>query len=90
MSRDTLERVQRLKPLAAEAGLSLAQMAVAWVLQNPAFASVVIGASHPSQVSSNVEASGVVLESALLDRIDEILGPAIERSQDQVAAMTPK
>lgn len=90
MTTDILERVQQLKLLAAEAGLSLAQMAVAWVLQNQAFASVVIGASHPSQVASNAGASGVVLERALLDRIDEVLGPVIERRQDQVAAMTPK
>jgi aryl-alcohol dehydrogenase-like predicted oxidoreductase len=90
MTDDILGRVQQLKPLAAEAGLSLATMAVAWVLQNPAFASVVIGATDPSQVTANAEASGVVLEAALLERIDAILGPAIERSQDQIAAITPK
>nr|CTQ96379.1 Potassium channel beta chain [Kibdelosporangium sp. MJ126-NF4] len=70
---DVLERVQQLKPLAAEAGLSLAQLAVAWVLQNKNVSSAIIGASRPEQVTENVKASGVVLDQGLLDKIDAVL-----------------
>jgi aryl-alcohol dehydrogenase-like predicted oxidoreductase len=74
---DVLERVQRLKPLADEAGLSLAQLAVAWVLQNKNVASAIIGASRPEQVTENVKASGKVLEQGLLDKIDAVLDDAV-------------
>ncbi|WP_026122842.1 aldo/keto reductase family protein [Nocardiopsis halotolerans] len=74
-----LERVQKLEPLAAEAGLSLAQLGVAWVLQNPNVSSAIIGASRPEQVESNVKAAGVKLDAGLLKRIDEILGDSVKR-----------
>ena len=74
-----LDRVARLRPVAAEAGLSLAQLAVAWVLQNPAVSAAIIGASRPEQVRENVRASGVRLDPALLQQIDDILGPEIRR-----------
>src|SRR3954452_14059018 len=61
---DVLERIQRLKPIADEAGLSLAQLAVAWVLQNPNVGAAIVGASRPEQVSDNAKASGVVLDAA--------------------------
>ncbi len=77
MSDDILGRVQQLAPLAEQAGLTLAQLAVAWVLQNPNVASAIIGASKPEQVRSNAEAAGVVLEADLLARIDEVLGDAV-------------
>ena len=70
---EVLERVQKLEPLAAQAGLSLAQLAVAWVLQNPNVASAIIGASRPEQVHENVKAAGVKLEADLLQAIDDIL-----------------
>ncbi|HWJ81299.1 MAG TPA: aldo/keto reductase family protein [Nocardioides sp.] len=76
---DLLERVQRLKPLADEAGLSLAQLAVAWVLQNPNVSAAIIGASRPEQVAENAKAAGVTLEPDLLKSIDEVLGDAVER-----------
>ena len=72
---EVLEAVQRLRPLAEEAGLSLAQLAVAWVLQNPNVSAAIIGASRPEQVTENVRAAGVRLEPELLARIDEILAP---------------
>ncbi|MDU0288411.1 aldo/keto reductase family protein [Saccharothrix longispora] len=78
MSDDVLEKVQQLKPLAEEAGLSLAQLAVAWVLQNPNVASAIIGASRPEQVHENVKAAGVKLEAELLEKIDAVLGDAVE------------
>ncbi|OKI20204.1 aldo/keto reductase [Nocardiopsis sp. TSRI0078] len=74
-----LERVQKLEPLAAEAGLSPAQLAVAWVLQNRNVSSAIIGASRPEQVEDNVRAAGVKLDEGLLARIDEILGDSVKR-----------
>src|SRR3954471_3698820 len=76
---DLLERVQRLQPLADQAGLSLAQLAVAWVLQNRNVSAAIIGASRPEQVTENVKAAGVTLEADLLSAIDEVLGDAVER-----------
>ncbi|MFP2963910.1 aldo/keto reductase family protein [Myxococcus sp. 1LA] len=80
MTDDVLTRVQQLVPLAKEAGLSMAQLAVAWVLQNPGVSSAIVGASRPEQVHDNVKAAGVKLEPELLRRIDAVLGPAIERN----------
>jgi aryl-alcohol dehydrogenase-like predicted oxidoreductase len=77
--QELLERVQRLQPLADEVGLSLAQLSVAWVLQNQNVSTAIIGASRPDQVHDNVKAAGVELGSDLLGRIDEILGESIER-----------
>ena len=79
LTDDILGRVQKLKPLAEEAGLSMAQLAVAWVLQNPNVSSAIIGASRPEQVRDNVKAAGVKLEASLLGRIDEVLGDAVVR-----------
>jgi aryl-alcohol dehydrogenase-like predicted oxidoreductase len=76
---DVLTRVQQLVPLAQEAGLSMAQLAVAWVLQNDNVSAAIIGASRPEQVADNVGASGVTLEDDLLAKIDEILGDRVER-----------
>jgi len=76
---DLLERVQQLRPVAEEAGLSLAQLAVAWVLQNRNVSAAIIGASRPEQVTENVKAAGVKLDPALLKRIDEILDPVVVR-----------
>ena len=64
MNDDVLTRVQGLEPIADEAGLSMAQLAVAWVLQNPNVAAALVGASRPEQVHENVKAAGVKLEPA--------------------------
>lgn len=74
---EVLTAVQNLRPLAAEAGLTMAQLAVAWVLQNDNVASAIIGASRPEQVLENVEASEVALEPALMARIDDALAGVI-------------
>jgi aryl-alcohol dehydrogenase-like predicted oxidoreductase len=74
-----LRRVADLAPIAADAGLSMAQLAVAWVLQNRNVSAAIIGATRPEQVRENVKASGVVLEPDLLKRIDEVLAPVIQR-----------
>ncbi len=78
MKDDVLTVVQGLRPLAAEAGLSMAQMAVAWVLQNPNVSSAIIGATKPEQVEDNVKASGLKLDADLLAKIDEVLSGFIE------------
>jgi aryl-alcohol dehydrogenase-like predicted oxidoreductase len=75
---EVLEKVQLLKPLADEAGLSLAQLAVAWVLQNPNVASAIIGASRPEQVHENVKAAGVKLDEDLMKKIDDVLEGVVE------------
>ena len=85
---DVLERVQRLRPIADEAGLSLAQLAVAWVLQNPNVSSAIVGASRPEQVTENVKAAGITLEPALMKQIDEVLGDVVER--DPAKTQSPK
>ncbi len=74
---DVLTRVQQLEPVAADCGLSLAQLAVAWVLQNDNVSAAIIGASRPEQVRENVRASGVRLEADVLKRIDEVMGPVV-------------
>ncbi|RFA22079.1 aldo/keto reductase family protein [Subtercola boreus] len=76
---ETLTRVQKLQPIADELSLTMAQLAVAWVLQNPNVASAIIGASKPEQIASNVAAAGVKLEPAVLTAIDEALGDLVER-----------
>jgi len=75
---EVLERVQRLVPLADKAGLSMAQLAVAWVLQNPNVASAIVGASRPEQVTENVKAAGVKLDADLLAEIDGVLDDVVE------------
>ncbi|MBB1160211.1 MULTISPECIES: aldo/keto reductase family protein [Amycolatopsis] len=77
LDEKTLTAVAKLEPLAADAGLSMAQLAVAWVLQNPNVASAIIGASRPEQVHDNVKAAGVKLEPELLTAIDEALGDVV-------------
>ncbi|MEO3756400.1 aldo/keto reductase family protein [Streptomyces sp. B6B3] len=72
MRDEVLDAVQKLRPLADEAGLSLAQLAIAWVLQNPNVSAAIIGASRPEQVEENVKAAGVRLDPELMRRIDEI------------------
>ena len=74
-----LTRVQELLPVAKEAGLTMAQLAVAWVLQNPNVSTAIVGATRPEQVRENVQASGVELDEDVMRRIDDVLGPEIER-----------
>jgi len=79
LTDDVLTRVQELKPIAEELGLSMAQLAVAWVLQNQNVAAAIIGASRPEQVHDNVKAAGVELPAEVLTRIDDVLGDVVER-----------
>ncbi|NEM90629.1 aldo/keto reductase family protein [Galbitalea soli] len=90
MNDDVLGRVQKLAPIAEELGLSLAQLAVAWVLQNENVATAIIGASRPEQVHENVKAAGVTIPAELLARIDEALGDIIERDPAKTLESSPK
>jgi aryl-alcohol dehydrogenase-like predicted oxidoreductase len=78
-NQELLEAVQRLKPVAESVDLSLAQLAVAWVLQNPNVSAAIIGASRPEQVTENVKAAGVKLPDDVLKQIDEIIGGFVVR-----------
>ena len=88
MDDDVLSRVQQLRPIADEAGLSMAQLAIAWVLQNSNVSAAIIGASRPEQVTENVKAAGVKLEDAVLKQIDEVLEGVIER--DPAKTVSPR
>ena len=68
-----LERVQRLRPIADGLGLTMAQLALAWILREPNVASAIVGASRPEQLRDNAAASGVVLDEATLQAIDAAL-----------------
>ena len=87
---DVLTKVQQLKPVADEAGLSLAQLAVAWVLQNDNVAAAIIGASRPEQVVENVKAAGVTIPGEAMKRIDEVLGDVVEHDPAQTAEKAPQ
>jgi aryl-alcohol dehydrogenase-like predicted oxidoreductase len=72
-----LAAVQRLRPIADDLGLTMAQMALAWVLQEENVASAITGASRPDQIDDNVAASGVAMDDGVMAMIDEALGDAI-------------
>lgn len=74
LTEEILAAVQKLRPIAEDHGLTLAQLAVAWVLQNPNVASALVGASRPEQIASNVAAAGVTLDSSAMSAIDSVLG----------------
>ena len=76
MKRPVLEAVQAIKPLAQEAGLSLAQFALAWVLREPNVASAIVGVSRPEQLDDNCAAVGVEVDPALFARAEEIAARA--------------
>ena len=79
MQPKVLHAVQQLRPIAEEAGLSLPQFALAWVLREPNVASAIIGASRPSQVRENAAASGVIVDTHLFMRAEQILDEALGR-----------
>jgi aryl-alcohol dehydrogenase-like predicted oxidoreductase len=82
-----LERVQQIRPLADAAGLSMAQLAIAWTLQRTGVSSAIIGASRPEQVSENAGAAGIRLEESLLARIDELLSDLVDTDPAKTAQM---
>jgi aryl-alcohol dehydrogenase-like predicted oxidoreductase len=90
MADEVLTRVQELEPIAKELDLTMAQLAVAWVLQNDNVAAALVGASRPEQVSENVKAAGVTIPAELMTRIDEALGDVVERDPSKTAAQAPE
>jgi aryl-alcohol dehydrogenase-like predicted oxidoreductase len=72
---DVLEAVERLRPIANDLGITLAQLALAWVLREPNVASAIVGASRPEQVDENAGAAGIEFDDATLAAIDEALMP---------------
>ena len=85
-----LTRVQELKPIAGDLGLTMAQLAIAWVLQNDNVSAALVGASRPEQVAENVKAAGATIPDEAMKRIDETLGDIVQRDAEQVAKSTPR
>ncbi|WP_242901860.1 aldo/keto reductase family protein [Actinomadura terrae] len=83
---ELLTRVQNLRPIADELGLSMAQLAIAWTLQNPNVSAAIVGASRPEQVADNVKAAGVKLEADVLKRIDDVLGDSVVRDASKTVS----
>jgi aryl-alcohol dehydrogenase-like predicted oxidoreductase len=74
---EVIEAVQGLRPIAAGLGLSMAQLALAWVLREPNVASAIVGATKPSQVEDNAAASGITLDASTLQAIDGALASVL-------------
>ena len=87
---EVLETVQRLKPIAESVDLTLAQLAVAWVLQNPNVSSAIIGATKPSQIKENVKAAGVKLDKETMAAIDKVLGKLPETDPEKTVSPKPR
>ena len=89
LNDDVLTRIQGLVPIAADLGLTMAQLALAWVLHNDNVAAAIIGASRPEQVAENVQALGVDLSDQVLEQIDKTLADVVTRDGAAVARSTP-
>lgn len=87
---DVLTAVQKLIPVAQEAGLTMPQLAIAWVLQNPNVAAALVGASRPEQLEDSVKASGVTLDADTLAAIDEALAPVAVTDSALTYDVSPK
>jgi aryl-alcohol dehydrogenase-like predicted oxidoreductase len=90
MRDEVLSAVQNLKPIAEGHGLTLAQLAVAWVLQNPNVSSAIIGATKPAQIKENVKAAGVKLDGETMKAIDRVLGSLPETDPSKTVSPNPR
>ncbi len=90
MKDETLAAVQGLTPIADEVGLSMAQLAIAWVLQNDNVAAALVGASRPEQVAENVKAAGVRLDAEVMRRVQDTLATVAVTDPDMTAKHAPK
>ena len=90
MTDEVLTRVQNLRPVAEELDLTMAQLAIAWVLQNDNVAAALVGASRPEQVSENVKAAGVKIPAELMAKIDDALGDIVERDAAKTTETAPQ
>ncbi len=88
--QQVLERIQHLHRVADELDLTMAQLAIAWVLQNDNVAAALVGASRPEQIASNAKASGVVLPAEAMSTIDAVLGNSVIRDPDLTARRAPQ
>jgi len=86
MNDEVLTAVQGLKPIAEQAGLTMAQLAVAWVLANPNVSSAIVGATRPEQLTDTVKAAEVTLDADTLKAIDEAVGAVVERDPAKTAS----
>jgi aryl-alcohol dehydrogenase-like predicted oxidoreductase len=73
MHDDLLAKVEQLLQIAEKMGVSLAQLAIAWVLRQPNVASAIVGASRPQQVEENVKASGIIIPDDVMRQIEDVL-----------------
>ncbi|MDQ1129508.1 aldo/keto reductase family protein [Microbacterium sp. SORGH_AS_0888] len=90
LREEVLEAVQRLVPVAEQAGLTMPQLAIAWVLQNPNVSAALVGASRPEQLDDTVKASGVTLDADTLAAIDEALLPVAETDPEKTYESSPR
>jgi aryl-alcohol dehydrogenase-like predicted oxidoreductase len=90
MKDDVLEAVQLLKPIAESVDLSMSQLALAWVLQNPSVSSAIMGATKPAQIKDNVKASGVKLPAEVMMAIDGAIGKVAERDPKKNVSPNPR
>ena len=90
MKDDVLEAVQLLKPIAQSVDLSMSQLALAWVLQNPSVSSAIMGATKPAQIKDNVKASGVKLPAEVMKAIDGAIGKVAERDPKKNVSPNPR
>lgn len=89
MTDDTLTAVQDLKPIAQDAGLTMAQLAIAWVLQNPNVSAALVGASRPEQLEETAQASGVALTDEVMEQIRKVLEPVANTDPEHTYSVSP-
>jgi aryl-alcohol dehydrogenase-like predicted oxidoreductase len=90
MNDDVLTRVQQLGPIAEKLGLTIAQLSLAWVLQNSNVSAAIIGATRPEQVVENVKAVGVKLDDDVMDEINKLLEPVAVTDPKETTAPNPR
>ncbi len=90
MTDQVLTAAQKIIPIAKKVDLTPAQLAIAWVLQNPNVSSAIIGATKPSQIKENVKAAGVKLDKSIMDAIDLALVGVVERDASKTVSPVPR
>jgi aryl-alcohol dehydrogenase-like predicted oxidoreductase len=90
LNDEVLTRVQLLRPIADQAGLTMATLSLAWVLQNSNVSAAIIGATRPEQIKENVQAAGVTLDADTMAAIDEALSPVVERDPSKIQQLAQR
>ncbi len=90
LAPEVLEAVARLGPIAQRAGITMAQLALAWVLNRPGVSAAIIGASRPEQVRENAQASGIVLDDQVMAEVDAALSGVVERDPEKTLSPNPR